>query len=132
MEAATPLRSPHVAVLLNRLIIDGLVVDDPTAAEVVDRRVEAGESAARVVTDAIEIGARVLEREQAGLEADFVRAEFEKVGREVEKVFTDQARGVADQLAAAFETHFSDGSSAAVQPPMIGAPSSPSGAPRTG
>jgi enamine deaminase RidA (YjgF/YER057c/UK114 family) len=115
MEAATPLRPPRIAVLANRLIVDGLVVDDATAVELVTRRAEAGDDPARLISDAIEIGARVLDREQTGAQADFVKAEFEKVSREVEQAFAEQARGVAEQLAAAFETHFSDGSSAAVQ-----------------
>ena len=130
MEAATPLRQPHVAVLANRLIVDGLVVDDPTAVELVSRRAEAGDDPARVVGDAIEIGARVLDREQTGAQADFVKAEFEKVSREVETAFSEKARVVAEffgtkvdevfgeengHLAKALERHFSDGSSTAVQ-----------------
>jgi hypothetical protein len=115
MEAATPLRQPHVAVLVGRLIVDGLVVDDPTASDLVRRRADAGEDPARVVADAIEIGARVLDREHTGAQADFVRAEFERASEAVERAFGDQARSVAEQLAKAFELHFSDGSSAAVQ-----------------
>ena len=49
-----------------------------------------------MVVDAIEIGARVLEREQAAVDAEFVRNEFEKVSREVETAFTDKARVVAE------------------------------------
>jgi hypothetical protein len=49
-----------------------------------------------VVTDALEVGARVLEREQAAVDAEFVRNEFEKVSREVESAFTDKARVVAE------------------------------------
>ena len=98
MEAATPLRQARVAVLANRLIVDGLVVDDTTAVELVSRRTEAGDDPARVVADAIEIGARVLDREQTGAQADFVKAEFEKVSREVETAFAGQARDVAEKL----------------------------------
>lgn len=130
MEAATPLRQAHVAVLSNRLVIDGLVVEDPTAVEVVRRREEAGEDPARVVASAVEIGARVLEREQTGAQADFVRAEFEKTSREVSQNFTESSRVVAqflnDKVNEAFapesghvmkalEKHFSDDSSMAVQ-----------------
>ena len=130
MEAATPLRPAHVAILANRLIVDGLDVDDATAVELVRRRAEAGDDPARVLVDAVEIGARVLDREQAGAQADFVKAEFEKVSREVESAFTDKARVVAEffgskvdevfgaengHLSKALERHFSDDSSAAVQ-----------------
>jgi hypothetical protein len=130
MEAATPLRTPHVAVLANRLVVDGLVVDDPTAVSLVRQRAEAGEDPAKVVADAVEIGARVLDREATAASADFVKAEFEKVSREVEHAFTDKAREVAQffgtkvdevfgpesgHLNKALEQHFSDGSAGAVQ-----------------
>jgi hypothetical protein len=82
------------------------------------------------VTDAIEIGARVLDREQTGVQADFVKAEFERAARSVESSFADQAQRAAAELKAgleavfgpdsghltkALERHFSDDSSAAVQ-----------------
>ena len=130
MEAATPLRQPHVTVLANRLVVDGLVIDDATAVELVRVRSEAGENPVTVVADAIEIGARVLDREQAAASTDFVKAEFEKVSREVETAFTEKARLVAEHfgkkvdealgpenghLVRALEANFSDGSSTAVQ-----------------
>src|SRR3954464_8422708 len=128
--AATPLRQQRVHVLMGRGLVENLVVDDPAAAAFVRARLEAGEDAVRVVNDAIEIGARVLEREQAGLDAEFVRSEFEKVSREVETAFTDKARVVAEffgakvdevfgpengHLAKELARLFGDGSSAAVQ-----------------
>src|ERR687888_1350707 len=94
--AATPLRQQRVHVLMGRVLVESLVVDDPAAAAFVRARIEAGDDAVRVVNDAIEIGARVLEREQAGLDAEFVRSELEKVSREVESAFTDKARVVAE------------------------------------
>ncbi len=130
MEAATPLRHSHVRVTGERLLIDGLVVDDTCAVRLARERTEAGEDPAGAVLDAIEIGARVLDREQAGVQADFVRAEFEKVSREVETSFKDGARSAGEQLAGqleavfdpdrghfsrALERHFSDDSSGAVQ-----------------
>src|SRR5215210_7634952 len=130
MEAATPLRHSHVRVAGERLLVDGLVVDDACAVRLARERTEAGEDPAGAVRDAIEIGARVLDREQAGVQADFVRAEFEKVSREVEASFKDGARSAGEQLAGqlevvfdpdrghfsrALERHFSDDSSGAVQ-----------------
>ncbi|HEX8741714.1 MAG TPA: hypothetical protein VF712_01140, partial [Thermoleophilaceae bacterium] len=73
---------------------------------------------------------RVLDREQAGANADFVRSEFDKVSREVEAAFTERAREAAQalekqmeavfgpesgHLTKALERHFSDDSSGAVQ-----------------
>src|SRR3954447_11107447 len=130
MEAATPLRQPRVHVLMGRVIVDNVVVDDPATAAFVDRRISAGEDAAGVVCDAIEVGARVLEREQAAVDAEFVRNEFQKVSREVESAFSDKARVVAEffgtkvdevfgaedgHLAKELQRLFGDGSTAAVQ-----------------
>jgi hypothetical protein len=115
---------------MGRVIIDNVVVDDPATASFLDRRIEAGEDATGVVVDAIEIGARVLEREQSAVDAEFVRNEFEKVSREVETAFTDKARVVAEffgtkvdevfgpengHLAKELTKLFGEGSSAAVQ-----------------
>jgi hypothetical protein len=130
MEAATPLRHQRVHVLMGRVLVENLVVDDPAAAAYVRARIDAGDDPVRVVNDAIEIGARVLEREQAGIDAEFVRNEFEKVSREVETGFADKARAVAEffsgkvdevfspengRLARELSRLFGDESSAAVQ-----------------
>jgi hypothetical protein len=130
MEAATPLRQSHVHALVGRLIVEHLVVDDACAADLVRARQEAGDDGTRVVADAIEIGARVLAREQAEVNAEYVRTEFEKVSREVETAFSDKARVVAEffgkkvddvfgpengHLQRELQRLFGDGSSVAVQ-----------------
>jgi hypothetical protein len=131
MEAATPLPfAPQARVIGDRLRIEGLVVDDECAVRLVREREEAGEDAARLVVDAIAIGARVLDRELAGANAEFVKTEFERAARELDAAFVDRARQVAERLdakvdeafgaedghfARALERHFADGSSEAVQ-----------------
>lgn len=129
MEAATPLRKSHVRTLGERVAIDGLVVDDDCVVRLVRAREEAGEDAVKLVLDALGIGARVLDREQTGANAEFVRNEFDKVSREVEQSFTQQAGLAGEQLkkqldevfapegflARSLERHFSDESSGAVQ-----------------
>lgn len=130
MEAATPLRHPHVRASGSHVVIDGLVVEDEAAARLVRERQEAGQDPAAVVRDAIEIGARVLDREQAGANAEFVKGELEKVSKQVEREFSDRARKVSEELeqkvdevfgeedghlAKELARLFDDGSSSAVQ-----------------
>jgi hypothetical protein len=98
MEAATPLRPPRVSVFGDVVIADGLAVHDRCAVDLVRERSEGGADPAEVLVDAIEIGARVLSREQAEVHAEFVRSEFEKVSREVEGAFSEKARTVAEFL----------------------------------
>jgi hypothetical protein len=130
MEAATPLRQPHVRVIGDRLAIDGLVVEDECAVRLVRTREEHGDDPVKTVRDAVEIGARVLDREQAGANAEFVKTEFEKAALELNSQFTDRARQVAEffnervqevfgpengHLHRELEALFSDGSASSVQ-----------------
>ncbi|MBA2343298.1 MAG: hypothetical protein H0V85_07570 [Thermoleophilaceae bacterium] len=130
MEAATPLRKSQVRTVGDSLAIEDLIVEDEAAVRLVREREQAGEDPVSTVVDAIEIGARVLDREQTGANAEFVRTEFGKASREAEEQFAERAREITDELtesleqvfgpesgvlAKAFETHFSDGSSDAVQ-----------------
>src|SRR3712207_2283429 len=130
MEAATPLRQHHVRTVGYRLEEDGLVAADESAVRLDREREQNGDDPVRAVADAIEIGARVLDREAAGANAEFVRNEFEKVSKDIDQAFTERARQVAEALQGkvdevfgpdqghvtkALERHFSDGSSSAVQ-----------------
>ncbi len=114
----------------DRVAIDGLVVDDDCAVRLVREREEHGDDPARVVMDAVEIGARVLDREQAGANAEFVKAEFERAAQDLNTQFTDRARQIAEffnervqevfgpengHLHRELEKLFSDGSTASVQ-----------------
>jgi hypothetical protein len=96
----------------------------------VREREGAGGDAARVVRDAVEIGARVLDREQAAANTEFVKAEFEKAAASLNSNFTDRAREVAEyfnqrveqvfgpengELQRELEKLFSDGSTTSVQ-----------------
>ncbi len=126
MQAATPLPLARVHVVNGRLAIDWLTIDDETTVRLASER----DDATRFVVEAIEIGARVLDREQTGLNAEFVRAEFEKTARELDRAFVDRARAVAERLdekvdevfgpehghvTKALARHFGDESSVAVQ-----------------
>src|SRR5215204_621147 len=130
MEAATPLRQPHVRVVGDVVAVDGLVIEDECAVRVAREREQNGDDPAKTVRDAVEIGARVLDREQAGANAEFVKVEFEKASRQVQQEFTEQARTIAEfferqfaavfgeddgQLAKELERRFGDGSATSVQ-----------------
>jgi hypothetical protein len=127
--AATPLHPPRVRVVGDRLVADGLIIEDEAAV----RLATEAPNAAKLLLDAISIGARVLDREQVGANADFVKAEFEKAARELKAEFTDRAKGVADRLdekvdevfgaddgvvSKILARHFADESSSAVQHKM--------------
>ncbi len=111
MEAATPLPFSQVRVVGNTLRVDGLVVHDETAVRLAAEH----DDPARLVSDAIEIGARVLDREQTGANADFVKAEFEKAAQELNVQFSDRARAVTDGMGEVISRHFGDESNEAVQ-----------------
>src|SRR4051794_37133258 len=136
MEAATPLRPTRVHALVGRLIVENVVVDDPVAADLVGRAIEAGEDPARVVADAVEIGARgldreqagpsgggvgagppkapregeggarVLDREQAGSSVEVLRADLEKASREVEERLGATSEQVVTELRTRLEEAF--------------------------
>jgi hypothetical protein len=130
MEAATPLRQPQVRTVGDRLAIDGLVVEDECAVRLVREREQSGDDTVKVVRDAVEIGARVLDREQAAANAEYVKTEFERASRQVQQEFADKARTIAEfferqfeevfgadngQLASELERRFGDGSASSVQ-----------------
>ena len=84
-------------------MIDGLEIEDRTVVELVQARLEQGAVADDVVRDAVEIGARVLDRESTQAEVDFVRREFERASTEVEKAFVQRAERVAGELEEQLE-----------------------------
>jgi hypothetical protein len=96
--AATPLRHPRVTALLGRLIIENVIVDDATAADLVRARTDAGDDPARVVADAIEIGARVLDREQAGASVEVLKQDLEHASKEVEQRLGQTSEAVVTAL----------------------------------
>jgi hypothetical protein len=104
--AATPLRQTRVSALIGRVIIENLIVDDPCAADVVRARQDAGEDPARVVTDAIEIGARVLDREQAGATVEVLRQDLENASKEVEQRLGQTSEAVVTELRTRLEEAF--------------------------
>jgi hypothetical protein len=105
MEAVHKLQFPDQSVELrgNAIVVDNLVVEDRTLVELVERRLEREISALETVTDALEIGARVLDREATSAEVDAVRRELERVSAEAEHSFAERARTIGDGLEKQFE-----------------------------
>ncbi|MDQ2938970.1 MAG: hypothetical protein M3R23_00395, partial [Actinomycetota bacterium] len=132
-----------VRVLEDRIVVEDLTIADRDTARVVRERAEAGEEPARTVRRTIEIGSRVLDREDTAAEVDFVRREFERMAAEhrdqvdarnqqtVERVEAEVRRAFGAEesgglLGAALESHssgltdqlaelFEDGRDSAVQ-----------------
>ncbi len=107
MEAAQTLKLPQrrVEVRDDGVFIDGLLVQDRTLAELAARRLEREIAAEETVVEALEIGARVLDREATAAEVDFVKREFERVSGELEQAFAERATKIADSFEEQFE-HF--------------------------
>ena len=117
MEAATPLNPTRVALVGDRLRVENLTVVDECAVRLAGERQDAGEDLADLVTQAIEIGARVLDREQAAANTEYVKAEFERQAREVESQFAERASAVSTELAQRIEAAF--GAEAGVVPRLL-------------
>ncbi len=96
-----------VRALEDRLVIERLTVIDERAAKLVRERNQAGQDPARTVADAIEIGSRVLDREDAAAEVDYVRAEFEKqagsLRERLARALEEGDRSLAERISRAFD-----------------------------
>src|SRR6266545_2501302 len=109
MEASEKLNlteDPTVRVLDGRLVIERLAVDDERAARVVRERAKAGHEPPATVRDAIEIGARVLEREGTAAEVDYVKAEFGRhagdLAEKLVKLIETGNETLAEEIAKSF------------------------------
>ena len=102
MEASEQLNvsaDPTVRLLADRIVIERLAVEDERTARVVRERAEHGHEPAATLRDAIEIGARVLEREGTAAEVDYVRAEFGRHAGELAERMVKAIDAGNDQLA---------------------------------
>jgi hypothetical protein len=97
-----------VRALGDRVVIEHLSVEDARVADVVRQRAEAGQPPLQTVTNAIEIGARVLEREGMVAEVDYVQREFERTATQVREQFSEQARGLTETVEKELERVFGD------------------------
>jgi hypothetical protein len=105
MEAARPLQLTQrsVEVRDGAVQIDGLVVADRTLVELVQRRLEQEIEPEQTVTDALEIGARVLDREATAAEVDFVKRELERAFSDLDRSFSERALKITEELEERLE-----------------------------
>ena len=119
MEAATPLHSPRIHVLANAVIVERLAVHDERAVALVRARSESGEDVPALISEAIEIGARVLDREKAGAAVEVLKQDLEHASQAVVtelKTQLEQAFGPdSGHVTRVLERHFGAESSSAVQ-----------------
>jgi hypothetical protein len=101
-----PLDAGAVRALGDRIEIVHLTVTDERAARVVRERAEAGHEPAQTLTDAIEVGARVLDREGTEVEADYVRTEFERQAAALLKRLEQSVEAGDERLAERIATSF--------------------------
>ena len=87
-----------VRVVEDRIVIDGLTITDQETARVVRERAKAGEEPARSVRRAIEIGTRVLDREDTAIEVDYVRREFERLTRAQNETIEERNRAAVERI----------------------------------
>ena len=99
--------SGTVRALGDRIVIDGLTVDDQRAAEVIRDRAQSGIAPSETVRKTIEIGARVLDSEETAVNVDYVRREVEaslgELDGRLESTLTASAEAITEALADVFE-----------------------------
>jgi len=95
-----------VRALGDRIVIEGLSVEDARAARLVRERAQAGTSGSKTIRDAIEIGARVLDSEETAVNVDYVRRELEAGLGELDSKLGETLQGSAEAIAEQIEEAF--------------------------
>ncbi len=98
-----------IRLLGDRIVIEDLTVADREAARVVRERVEAGEDPARTLRRTIEIGARVLDREETAVEVDYVRREFEHLTSAHRESVEEKNREAVERIEQGLARALGDG-----------------------
>jgi hypothetical protein len=95
-----------VRALGDRLVIESLTINDDRSARVVRQRAESGQDPSDTVAKAVEIGARVLDREEVAAEVDYVKREFERLAGEhreqLEAKNAEAAERIESEIRRAF------------------------------
>jgi hypothetical protein len=93
----------------DRIVIEDLTIADEQTARVVRERAETGEEPGRAVRRAIEIGARVLDREDTAVEVDYVRREFEHLQSDHREIVEQQNRAAVEAIEENLQKAIGDG-----------------------
>jgi hypothetical protein len=93
----------------DRIVIEDLTIADEQTARVVRERAETGEEPSRAVRRAIEIGARVLDREDTAVEVDYVRREFEHLQSAHRETVEQQNREAVEAIEQNLQKAIGDG-----------------------
>jgi len=97
----------------DRLVIEALTINDERSARVVRQRAESGQKAPETIAKAIEIGARVLDREEVAAEVDYVKREFERLAAEhrvtLEAKNQEAAERIEGEIRRAFGSEEAEG-----------------------
>ena len=104
-----------VRALDDRIVIEALTVEDERAAHLVRERQQLGKPGADTVRKAIEIGARVLDREETAANVDYVRAEFERHSSVLRERMTKSIEAGDQALAERIAESFDGGRDGSVQ-----------------
>ena len=95
-----------VRALGDRIVIESLTVEDERAARIVRERAQAGTAAGETVRRAVEIGARVLDREETAAEVDMVRTELRSQLGNLGEALGDTVDGGAERITEAITSAF--------------------------
>jgi hypothetical protein len=99
----------------DRIVIESLTISDERSARVVRQRLQGGQPAAQTVAKAIEIGARVLDREEVAAEVDYVKREFERLSAQQREQIEERNREHIAELSEHLAELFGEGRETAVQ-----------------
>ena len=87
----------------DEVLIEHLAVEDAKLVALIEHRRDRQIAAEETVSNALEIGARVLDREATGAEVEAVRRELERAAAEAEHAFAERARLIGEGLEKQFE-----------------------------
>lgn len=107
--------SGSVRAIDNRLVIEGLVIEDERTARIVREQANHGCEPMATVRGAIEIGVRLIEREGTAAEADYVKAEFSRHAGELGERLGKMVEAGNDQLAEEIAKSFGHDRTGTVQ-----------------